>query len=194
MIAYLRGKIQNKQKNYIILNVRDIGYLVFVSETIFVDLEIGQEIELYIHQHIREDAHTLYGFKSLEQLEMFELLLTISGIGPKSALAVIGIASVDDIKDSISRGDSSLLIKVSGIGKKTAERVVLDLRDKIAHISHGVLQATDGKGMITSGEEIDALMALGYSMFEARDVLRQVDPSIKGSGERIRAALRLIGR
>src|SRR3989339_1935252 len=179
MIAYLRGKIQNKQKNYIILNVRDIGYLVFVSETIFVDLEIGQEIELYIHQHIREDAHTLYGFKSLEQLEMFELLLTISGIGPKSALAVIGIASVDDIKDSISRGDSSLLLKVSGIGKKTAERVVLDLRDKIAHISHGVLQATDGKGMITSGEEIDALMALGYSMFEARDVLRQVDPSIK---------------
>lgn len=194
MIAYLRGKIQNKYKNYIILNIHDIGYRIFVSETIFADLEIGQETELYIHQHIREDAHTLYGFKSLEQLEMFELLLTISGIGPKSALAVIGIASVDDIKDSISRGDSSLLIKVSGIGKKTAERVVLDLRDKIGNDARNMQHATDGKGMITSGEEIDALMALGYSMFEARDVLRQVDPSIKGSGERIRAALRLIGR
>lgn len=192
MIAYLRGKIQNKQKNFIILNVRDIGYRVFVNETIFSDLAIGKESELYIHQHIREDAHTLYGFNSLSQLDMFELLLTISGIGPKSALAVIGIASVDDIKDSISRGDSSLLVKVSGIGKKTAERVVLDLRDKIVNATNSMQHATDGGGMIASGEEIDALMALGYSLMEARDALRLVDPNIKGSGERIRAALRSI--
>src|SRR3989339_135964 len=189
MIAYLRGKIQNKQKNYIILNVRDIGYLVFVSETIFVDLEIGQEIELYIHQHIREDAHTLYGFKSLEQLEMFELLLTISGIGPKSALAVIGIASVDDIKDSISRGDSSLLIKVSGIGKKTAERVVLDLRDKVGYLAVSGVAGTTCD-ISSSRDEIDALIALGYSLQQAREALQKVDSQITDSGERIREALK----
>lgn len=194
MISFLRGKILNKRKNFIILNVRDIGYRIYVNETVLSELAIGQEAELYIHQHIREDAQALFGFKNLEQLEMFELLLTISGIGPKSALAVLGIASVGDIKDSIARGDSSLLMKVSGIGKKTAERVVLDLRDKIGAIAAGVDNFSADGGLTASGDEIDALMALGYSMMQARDVLRLVDPKIIKSGERIRAALRLMGK
>lgn len=191
MIAYLKGKIQDKLKNFIILNVNDVGYRVFVNEAVFVDLKVGQEAEFYIYQNVREDDISLFGFKSLEQLEMFELLLGISGIGPKSALAVLGIADVHDLKDSIARGDSSLLTKVSGIGKKTAERVVLDLRDKISHIASSV-QTHGSSGIMASGEEIDALMALGYSMMEAREALRAVDPEIKESGERIRAALRSI--
>ena len=192
MIAYLRGKIKNKGQGYIILDVRDVGYKVFVNETVYAELDIGQEIEFYIYQNVREDSLSLFGFNELGQLEMFELLLSISGIGPKSALGVLGIASAEDIKDSIARGDSSLLTKVSGIGKKTAERVVLDLREKVGRIIHNTKHATDGGGMIASGDEIDALMALGYSMMQARDALRQVDSDIKDSGERIKAALRAI--
>ena len=191
MISFLRGKIKNKGQGYIILDVRDVGYKVFVNEIVHAELDVSQEAEFYIYQHVREDSLSLFGFNALDQLEMFELLLSISGIGPKSALGVLGIASTEDIKDSIARGDSSLLTKVSGIGKKTAERVVLDLREKVGHITRNTQHATDG-GMIASGDEIDALMALGYSMMQARDALRQVDPSVKGSGERIKAALKSI--
>ena len=193
MIAYLRGKIKNKRQGYIILDVRDVGYKVFVNETVYTELDIGQEIEFYIYQNVREDSLSLFGFNTLDQLEMFELLLSISGIGPKSALGVLGIASTEDIKDSIARGDSSLLVKVSGIGKKTAERVVLDLREKVGRIVNNAQHATGSSGMIASGDEIDALMALGYSMMQARDALRQVDSDVKDSGERIKVALRVIG-
>ncbi|MCK5510111.1 Holliday junction branch migration protein RuvA [Candidatus Parcubacteria bacterium] len=191
MISFLRGKIKNKGQGYIILDVRDVGYKVFVNETVYAELDIEQETEFYIYQNVREDSLSLFGFNALDQLEMFELLLSISGIGPKSALGVLGIASTEDIKDSIARGDSSLLTKVSGIGKKTAERVVLDLRDKVARLANGE-QSAENKGVLASGDEIDALMALGYSMMQARDALRQVDSKIKDSGERIKAALKAI--
>ena len=196
MISFLQGKILNKGQNYIIIKVGDIGYQVFVNSVIFADLEIGQEIEIYTHQYVREDALDLYGFKSMEELEMFELLISISGIGPKSALGVLSIASVADIKESIARGDSALLTKVSGIGRKTAERVVLELREKIGNLSRSIAGETgnlkSGSGS-ASGDEIDALMALGYSMVQARDALRAVDPEIKDSGERIKQALKGIG-
>jgi Holliday junction DNA helicase RuvA len=128
----------------------------------------------------------------MEELELFELLLSISGIGPKGALAVLSIASVSDIKNSISRGDSSLLVKVSGIGKKTAERVVLELRDKVGNLESGVEGFESGADSAGS-DEIDALMALGYSMNEAREALRKVAPEISDSGERIREALKKLG-
>ena len=145
---------------------------------------------------MREDALDLYGFKSLEELEMFELLLSISGIGPKSALGVLAIASAADVKEAIANGDPSLLIKVSGIGKKTAERVVLELREKVMAQTMGGRQETagTGSGIMASGDEIDALMALGYSMVQAREALRGVDNSIKDSGERIKEALRGLGK
>lgn len=193
MISYLKGTILQKGANFVILLVGGVGYKVFVEPTRCLELEKDSEQEMYTHQHVREDCLDLYGFNSLAELQMFELLLTISGIGPKSALGVIAIASLADIKDSIARGDSSLLVKVSGIGKKTAERVVLELRDKIDHltiINIGVGEAS-GQGLASS-DEMDALMALGYSMQQAREALRAVDPTITDSGERIRAALKNI--
>ena len=134
MIAYLKGKIINKGQGFIILGVRDVGYKVHVNPTQYAEISIKQDLELYTYQHVREDMLGLYGFKGLEDLEMFELLLSISGVGPKSALGVLAIANVADIKDSIAQGDSSLLTKVSGIGKKTAERIVLELRDKVGSV------------------------------------------------------------
>lgn len=189
MISYLKGKIKNKGQCYIILDVKDVGYQIFVNPTMHADLDIGQEIEFYTHHHIREDAMDLYGFNTLEDLEMFELLLGISGIGPKSALGVLAISSVNEIRETIAQGDSSLLTKVSGIGKKTAERIVLELREKVAH-----LVGPDQAGASASSDEIDALMALGYSLQQAREVLKKVDPKIKDSGQRIKEALKNLGK
>ncbi len=188
MISYLNGKIKNKRQSYIIIEVNNVGYQVFVNSIMYADFDIGQDVEVYTHQHVREDSLDLYGFKSLEDLEMFELLLSISGIGPKSALGVLAVASVNDIKNSISRGDSHLLTKVSGIGKKTAERVVLELREKVGQIIDN--KQIIENGGLASGDEIDALMALGYSMQQSRDALRGVDAKIKDSGERIKGALK----
>jgi len=192
MISYLKGKILNKGLTYIILEVSSVGYKVFLNSATLSNSELGKEVEVYTHQHVREDALDLYGFKSIAELELFELLLSISGIGPKSALGVLTVASVDDIKESIARGDSGLLTKVSGIGKKTAERVVLELREKIGRLGYG--QADNENYVSAGGDEIDALMALGYSMQQARDALKEVDGKITDSGERIRWALKKIGR
>lgn len=193
MISYLSGKILNKGNGFFIVQVNNIGYKIFVNSTMYADFNIGQDIEVYTHQHVREDALDLYGFRSMNELEMFELLLSISGIGPKSALGVLAISSIDDIKESVSRGDSGLLTKVSGIGRKTAERVVLELREKIGHIAGARKLGSDFSGS-ASGDEIDALMAFGYSMQQARDSLRQIDAKIIDSGERIREALKNMGR
>ena len=193
MLAYLSGKIINKGADYIIVRVQDVGYKVFVNSKMYAGMEIGGLVDIYTHQHIREDASDLYGFNSLADLQMFELLLSISGIGPKSASAVLSIAGVDDIKEAIAAGDSSLLTKVSGIGKKTAERVILELRGKIGAVS-GANSDSAGGGAAASGDEIDALMALGYSLSQAREALGPVDKKIKDSGERIKAALSKLGK
>ncbi|MFH1233877.1 MAG: Holliday junction branch migration protein RuvA [Patescibacteria group bacterium] len=191
MIAFLSGKIKNKGSNYIVLEINNIGYKIFVSQIFFADLSIGQTIDLYTHQYIREDAMDLYGLRSMEELEFFELLLSVSGIGPKSALGVLSIASVGSIKESIVAGDSALLIKVSGIGRKIAERVILELREKISKTNF--IAGKTGSTANASGDEIDALLALGYSVLQARQALQTVDPKIKESGERIRQALRKLG-
>jgi len=192
MISYLKGKIRNKGNGFVILEVNNIGYQVFVLPLLYVDLNLDQEIEFYTYQQVREDALNLYGFKILAELELFELLLSISGIGPRSALGVMSIAAVTDIKESISRGDPALLTKVSGIGRKTAERVVLELREKIGKLIVG--DGESAKSDLGSSDEIDALIALGYSLNQAREALNNVDAKIKDSGERIRQALKKLGK
>lgn len=192
MLSFLRGKIIYKNQGFVILDVRDVGYKVFLNASALSESKPGDPAEFFIYQHVREDILALYGFKSAEELEIFELLLSISGVGPKSALGITAIASPDEIKHGIASGDSSLLTKVSGIGKKTAERVVLELREKVASLGLSAGLPGQSDEMRVSGDEIDALMALGYNLQQARDALRKVDPSIKSSGERIREALRKI--
>lgn len=191
MISFLKGKILYKLKNSIIIEVNNIGYTIFVRENFLNELKVGQELSVFTHQYVREDSLDLYGFKNLEELEFFELLISISGIGPKSALSVLAIAKLSDIKESIVRGDSHLLTKVSGIGKKIAERVVLELKDKLFKMGGDY----DLSGNVDfSSDEIDALMALGYSVMEARDALNKVDKDIVDSGQRIKEALKKMSK
>ena len=189
-----KGALTNSgQGSFVILKVGDIGYKIFINSVFYADFRIGQEAEVYTHQYVREDSLDLYGFRNMEELEMFELLLSVSGIGPKTALGVLSVGSVADIRESIGSGDAHLLTKVSGIGKKTAERAILELREKVGYLESVIRSGEAGKGIMT-GDEIDALMALGYSMSQARDTLRQVDPIIKDSGQRIKEALKRLGR
>ena len=193
MISFLRGKIISRGNSYIILEVNNIGYKVFVNENLLSSAKIGDTREVFTYQYVREDSLDLYGFNTEAELEFFELLLSISGIGPKSALGVLSIAQVDDLKNTIAAGDPSLLTKVSGIGRKTAERVVLELREKVSNLVSGTVFRGGTSDMAASSDEIDALISLGYSLSQAREALAKVDPSIKNSGERIKQALKNIG-
>ena len=194
MISYLKGQLINKGRNYLIIEVNNLGYQVFVSPVMYADLTIGDRLEIYIHHYVREDAESLYGFKNTEELEMFEMLLSISGVGPKSALGVLSIAKVEDIKSAIARGDAAMLTKVSGIGRKTAERIILDLRDKMAVLGSPAYGSISGRDISSNSDEIDALITLGYSVQQAREALRQVDSTITKPGERIRGALKILSK
>jgi holliday junction DNA helicase RuvA len=191
MISFLKGKIKHKLKNSLILENNNIGYMVFLKDSFLDRLKEGGGLEVFTHQYVREDSLDLYGFESLEELEFFESLISISGIGPKSALAVLAMANLNDIKESIIRADSHLLTKVSGIGKKTAERVVLELKDKLFSMA-GDSGASIAEPL--TSEEIDALMSLGYSVSEAREALKKVDKDITDSGERIKKALKFLSK
>jgi Holliday junction DNA helicase RuvA len=150
-------------------------------------LKQSETAALWTHLAVREDSLDLYGFSNEEELRFFELLLTVSGIGPKSALAILDIATTESLRTAISTSNASYLTKVSGIGRKTAEKIILELRDKV-----GV--ATDSSSSVMTGDEeaMEAMRALGYSMQEARDALRNVPADIKKPGERLRAALKTV--
>lgn len=192
MIAYLKGEILVKATNYIILNVNNVGYQLFVGESFYAELKIGEEKEIYVSHQVREDASDLYGFRSLSELDLFELLLSVSGVGPKSALGVLSIASIADVKEAVVRGDASLLTKVSGIGKKTAERLVLELKTKILKYTDISSDKVDVPAGL--GDELDALMSLGYGLSEARQALQNLGGDLVDSGSRVKAALKKLSK
>jgi len=192
MISYLKGKINMKSQGFLIIGNQGIGYKVFVASELFLKVETGQEIEIFTHQYVREDALQLFGFATYDELQLFELLISISGIGPKTALGVFAVAKPADIKSAIINEDASILRKVSGIGTKTAERIVLELKNKIA----GVV----GQDDVRSKEEldadidaIDALIALGFARPQARDALKDIDQDLD-VGERVKAALQFLNK
>ncbi|MDP3836928.1 MAG: Holliday junction branch migration protein RuvA [bacterium] len=193
MLAYLRGQVLAKGNNYVILDVNNVGYQIFAGESLLGSIKIAEDREFYLSHIVREDASDLYGFRNVEELEMFGLLLSVSGVGPKSALGVMSIATVDDVREAVLRGDAELLTKVAGIGKKTAERVVLELKNKVGKIMSG--GSLGAPSMSTSyGDELDALIALGYSMQDARAALNEVDTTLTDSGERVKTALKRLGK
>lgn len=193
MIAYLKGKIQYLRNNYAVLDVNGVGYKIYLSVYTFGKVaglaNKSDNIELYIHTYVREDILALYGFLTLEELEMFELLISISGIGPKAGMGILSIATPKTIKTAILNEDPSILTKVSGIGKKTAERVILELKNKVADISTG-----DKEEATVDVDAIEALMIMGYTNTEARDALKAVPVDIKDVGARVKQALKNLGK
>lgn len=185
MIASLRGKITLKTDKYLILEVANLGYRVAVLPEI-LNIKENTEVFLYIHSHIREDAFDLYGFKEYSELEFFDMLLSVSGIGPKGAMAILSVASIDTLKRAIKTNDLSYLNKISGIGKKTAEKIVLELRDKIGIVD------TSGN-MKDELDALEALKSLGYSQNEARDALKEISADTD-TNTKVREALKILGK
>lgn len=200
MISGLEGIIELKGERFLIIGAGSVLYRVFVSpETLRKIPEKSQKInpsaplkvKLWTHLYQREDTQELYGFLHFAELEFFETLIQISGIGPKSGLGVMSVAPLDTLKKAIASGDTSYLTKVSGIGRKTAEKIILELRDKMA--AKGVTVAGIPE-LKEESDALDALVMLGYSQFEARDALSSVPEEIRGASERVKAALRRLGQ
>ena len=131
MIGYLSGTVKAVRKNYIILATDYVGYKVFVIPQILLAMEVGKKLTLYTYTHVREDILALYGFPTLNELEFFELLISVSGIGPKMALSIMSLADLSVIKSGIVNQDAAVFTKVSGVGRKTAERLLIELREKV---------------------------------------------------------------
>lgn len=184
MYEYIKGKYMGINKDYIIIENNNIGYKIFTSGATMAEMPgINDEVMLYLEQIVREDFIGLYGFKDREELEMFKLLLSISGVGAKAALSLLSISRINNLKYAIIMEDDKHLCRAPGIGKKTAGRIILELKDKIKKedIMSGVdiqegfedLQPTINAN--TVGEALGALLALGYSEKEAETALKQVD-------------------
>ena len=189
MISYLKGGVIEKQEKYMTLVTNGaVGYRVHATGSSLERISIGEEVAFFIHTHVREDALDLYGFPTSEELDFFEQLISISGVGPKSALGVLAIAPLEDVKKAIIHGDPTLLQKVSAIGKKTAERIIIELKEKIT-----VGNKDDGGASITDSVNLlDALSSLGYKDHEIRSALKLIPADKKDLSEKIKEALRIL--
>src|SRR3989338_5407543 len=193
MISYLKGVIFIKKPKYLIMLVNNVGYEIFASEKTLSLLNESAEASLYIHHHITENAQELYGFTNQPELEMFKNLIGISGVGPKSALGVMASATVEDIIQAILSEDPGLLRTVSGIGPKTAERIVVELKSKIGKLGKE-MNMKDASVAPKDIETIEALIGLGYSRREIMDVIKQVPSDTTDTSEKIKRSLKLLAR
>ncbi len=183
MIGYLKGQLLSQDLKSIILEVNGVGYKVFTNITLLPGKN-EKMIELWTYLCVRETCLDLYGFASKEELNFFELLITVSGIGPKSAMGILSLASVPNLRNAIITGDTTHLTKVSGLGKKNAEKIVVELKDKLG--------AFTGEGLISGDVDvIEALKSLGYGEREAREVLKKLG-DVKDTSEKIKKALKLL--
>lgn len=180
MYEYIKGKYIGINKDYIIVENNGIGYKIFTSGATMSSIpKSGDEIMLYVEQIVREDFLGLYGFDSKEELEMFKLLLTINGVGAKAALSLLSISRVNNLKYAIMTGDEKHLCRGVGIGKKTAARIILELRDKLKpdelFDDENNFEACNNESIMVLSEALSALIALGYSEKEAEAVLKNAD-------------------
>lgn len=188
MIGHLEGSVQALRAGFVILSAGGVGYKVAATKQTLSSLAHGGKASFWTYLAVRENALDLYGFNSEEELSFFELLLTVSGIGPKSALAILDIAAVETLRSAIAKGNAGYLTNVSGIGKRTAEKIVVELKDKVGLAAEGTSESLKG-----DEEALEAMRALGYSAAEARDTLRKVPSSITNSNDRLREALKILG-
>lgn len=189
MISCLSGTVRHKDLHSLVVDVGGVGYKVSVTTDVALEANPSSPIFLWTHLAVRETSLDLYGFLDKAALEVFELLITISGIGPKTALGIMNVASPEMLRQAVGTGDTSYLTRVSGIGKKNAEKIVLELKDKLK-VSDGD-RTLDTKG---EGDALEALVSLGYSERDSREALKQVPKETSGASERVKAALKVLSQ
>lgn len=186
MYEYIRGQFQGINKDYVVIELNNIGYKIFTSGNTISNMpKVSEEVLLYLEQIVREDFIGLYGFTTKEELEMFKLLLSINGVGAKAALSLLSISTVNNLKYAIMMGDEKHITRAPGIGKKTAQRIILELKDKLkpdelvpeeGQLIEGIDDNTDYSFNIN--ETLSALVALGYTEKEAQKALEKIDKTL----------------
>ena len=190
MIAHVRGKVEEKFGNSLIIDVNGVGYEITVPTPDFEAVNLDEERKFYTYHQVRENAEELYGFSSLTAKKIFELLISVQGIGPKAGIAILSLAEAEEVRNAIANADAAFIAKASGVGKKSAERVIVDLRDKVGIPSHyGATEAKFAKATNEPDEALDALIALGFPLKEATAALEKVDSKLPVE-ERIKLALK----
>jgi Holliday junction DNA helicase RuvA len=184
MLSYLKGTVLENNLTYLIVQTGGVGYKVFVTPDL-LGKQRGDEVAMYTHLKVAEDGQSLYGVADFDSLKLFELLITVSGVGPKVALGVLSALPAGTVRDAIASQDAGVFTRISGIGSKTAERIILDLKGKVGPSSGGSSGVT--------GEVFDALIALGYNQREVREIVGKLDGT-KSAGEQIKHALQLLSR
>jgi len=191
MISHIKGILEEKFNNSVIVDVSGVGYEITISAPDFDAINLGDSVKFYTYQKVSENDISLFGFLSLAAKKLFELLISVNGIGPKAAISILSLASPEEVRNAIANADSSFVSKAAGVGKKSAERVIVDLRDKVGIPSHygATVANIPGVKKPENDEALDALIALGFPLKEATAALEQVDPSLP-TEQRIRLALK----
>ncbi|PIZ63771.1 Holliday junction branch migration protein RuvA [Candidatus Saccharibacteria bacterium CG_4_10_14_0_2_um_filter_52_9] len=193
MIATLSGVVSEKLEDVVVLEVQGVGYGLNVTAEDYGRLASSEEAKVYVYEHIREQGYDLFGFLTRDTKSLFEQLLEVSGVGPKMALNMLSIGSGRDVRQAIASGDTKFIQRANGVGKRVAERVVVELKDKVGLVgvdleSTGMLQ---GDNTALKDEAVEALVALGYTVQDAASALHKVDPKLP-TEERIKQALKVV--
>ena len=190
MIAHVFGKVAEKFNGSLVIDVHGVGYEVSVAAGDFDAVVLDQDVKFYTYHHVREQAEELFGFSSLAAKKLFEMLITVQGVGPKAALAILSLGDAEHVRNAIANADSAFVQKAAGVGKKTAERVVVDLSDKVGLPTHyGRADTPVQVELNTSDEALEALMALGYTLADATKALENVDVNLP-TAQRVIEALK----
>ncbi len=181
--------VAEKLSEIVVLDVRGVGYGLLVPAEDYGKVSAGNQVKFYVHEHVRENAYDLYGFTRADTKRLFEQLLDVNGVGPKMALNILGIGSVEDVRQAIAGADTKFIQNAPGVGKRVAERVVVELKDKVGLVSTASPEALFAASAQVGDEAVQALMSLGYNVQDAAVALAAIDSSLS-TEERIRQALK----
>lgn len=189
MIAHIEGVVAEKFLNSVIVDVHGVGYEITLPALDFDAVSLGESRKFYTYHQVREQAEDLYGFSTLAAKKLFELLISVNGVGPKAAIAILSLAPAEEVRNAIANADAAFVAKASGVGKKSAERVIVDLRDKVGIPSHYGATAATVSAPAEQDDALDALIALGLPLKDATAALEGVSAELP-TAERVRQALK----
>jgi Holliday junction DNA helicase RuvA len=191
MIGFLKGKVELLKRPFVMIDVNDVGYKVLVPETIYAKLSLGDVVKIFTYTYVREDALDLFGFLEAEDLGLFESLLTVSGVGPKTALSIFSFGERKDIIEAIIKGDVTFFTSVPRLGTKNAQKIIIELKNKMGS---GTDFDLSGKDLLENAEVVQALKDFGFSVAEAQKAVREIKQVGLTTEEKIRVALKTLGR